>query len=743
MNLSPIDLYRLKWFLGVFLAMWAFWAVPLADVDAELAVYLLYPVLVLGFLFPKLPALAPSWLWKSATPVLVVAITADFVWSGADFIPPLVRMLVMLTALRALQPRESREDLQLILLATFVVVATGVLSLELSFALQVLVFTPAVMLTLFIVNLGDELVSSKDQGAALWQGFRWGRFLGRVREAIDRRFLLLCSGLFAFLLGAVAAFFVALPRFELGQSLPFLKRQASSSLVGLSENVSFGDVVSILDDESVAMRVDVPTEEPPQELYWRTVVLDEYRNGSFRTSASAKGMTFNRWDFRFDVFQDLTWQPEDSEPWVCYLEGGVTRYLPTPGLVDRITFQNRSRLETNPVLRTHALNETNASVFFYRLDGVGPTDTFPATVGERKQLDELSAIIGGTDARGMSEILTYPDTTRAVPGDSVSQAVLTSVVEVILQGRTLSTREFAREAVNVLRAGRGYSLEVQVPSGPGDTVIRWLNRPQPGHCELYAGSFVLVARQAGFPARMVVGLYGGDWNAYEGYLMLRNRHAHAWCEIYDAEEGWIRVDPTPGGVNRGLGGDEEDSELAGGTRMSFIDDTFGAYLDSLRILWYRRVVNFDQQQQEELVMGLRSGMEGLADRVATAMDTLYFFLRDWWQSPWDVNKVLRLLVVCLVLAAFFYGVRWLGRGLMRGFGDGERRLSWQREEASRWLRRLSKLEAQGLSSDGSPVGATRKALQEVRYGNELYWPDTDTVFGEARQVVRRLKRGPS
>ena len=63
-----------------------------------------------------------------------------------------------------------------------------------------------------------------------------------------------------------------------------------------------------------------------------------------------------------------------------------------------------------------------------------------------------------------------------------------------------------------------------------------------GHCELFAGAFTLLARTAGHPTRVVGGFVGGTWN--EDYLIVRNSNAHAWCEIFDGAESWLRVDPT-------------------------------------------------------------------------------------------------------------------------------------------------------------------------------------------------------
>src|SRR5690606_10210827 len=151
-----------------------------------------------------------------------------------------------------------------------------------------------------------------------------------------------------------------------------------------------------------------------------------------------------------------------------------------------------------------------------------------------------------------------------------------------------------------------YALQTAVPSGEGDLFLRWLNSNAPGHCELFAGSFVLLARAAGHPARVVTGFKGGTWNGFENYYMVRNRDAHAWVEMLDATgTEWIRVDPTPGAEAAARAA--ADDPLFGGR---LLDRTLGAYLDSLRVLWYRRIVNFDQDTQAELASQVKNWSTG-------------------------------------------------------------------------------------------------------------------------------------
>ncbi len=61
-----------------------------------------------------------------------------------------------------------------------------------------------------------------------------------------------------------------------------------------------------------------------------------------------------------------------------------------------------------------------------------------------------------------------------------------------------------------------------------------------GVCSEYASLFVAMARASGIPARLVYG-WARD-TGLEGALNAQVRHV--WAEYYDAEKGWVAIDPT-------------------------------------------------------------------------------------------------------------------------------------------------------------------------------------------------------
>lgn len=64
-----------------------------------------------------------------------------------------------------------------------------------------------------------------------------------------------------------------------------------------------------------------------------------------------------------------------------------------------------------------------------------------------------------------------------------------------------------------------------------------------GDDEQYAVAMTLMARQAGFPARVVLGFYPAAYSG--GPQEITGTDAHAWVEVFFSGAGWVAFDPTP------------------------------------------------------------------------------------------------------------------------------------------------------------------------------------------------------
>ena len=87
-----------------------------------------------------------------------------------------------------------------------------------------------------------------------------------------------------------------------------------------------------------------------------------------------------------------------------------------------------------------------------------------------------------------------------------------------------------------------YNLNVQL-SNSNDGIEAFLLLKE-GFCQQFAGTFAVMARTLGVPARVAVGYTPGDLGA-DGLYHVFGRHAHAWPEVWFDGIGWVAFEPTP------------------------------------------------------------------------------------------------------------------------------------------------------------------------------------------------------
>lgn len=92
-----------------------------------------------------------------------------------------------------------------------------------------------------------------------------------------------------------------------------------------------------------------------------------------------------------------------------------------------------------------------------------------------------------------------------------------------------------------------------------DPVYDFLFNKSEGICQDFASSMVILCRELNIPARYVVGYYSTESNQNGEYLV-RQRHGHAFVEVYVIGYGWMLFDPTPTDMNRiGIAGNQGEA----------------------------------------------------------------------------------------------------------------------------------------------------------------------------------------
>ncbi|WPJ94674.1 DUF3488 and transglutaminase-like domain-containing protein [Coraliomargarita algicola] len=722
-RLSTEELHELKQLMGALLAMLSFWSLFSLDVESMSMLLLGGAVALVAFCCPRWVARIPTLVWRWAGPVMLLLIGTDFILNIPEFIPPLVRMVVLLIIYRMLAPRNLREDKQVILLCLFCVVISGVLTVSLLFAVQILLFAPLAMALLFVICLLDRGKEAKPH-VIDWEQFQWSSFIRRVWRVLDLRIILLCAAMFALVVAVSSLLFILTPRFDFNRAIPFLEL-STQARSGFSEDVRLGDVSEIQEDNSVALRIDLPGMEAVSAApYWRMLVLDKYSDGRFRVSHSLRAKPFRIFEERRELSSTaLPLSQRRGELWTFYMEGGISRYLPLPGDYGLLRFQKLQNIEWVPEVKVLGLDSVGQNVFSYQVEDLKFNSRFAAGERERAILDSLPLEVE-SPVEGEEERLAYPLTTLELSMSAPSKDVLGVINQEISGGAELNAADYSRATTSYLWQHFAYSLMPDIEWFMGnDPIVSWLESGSQGHCELFAGAFILLAREAGFPARMVVGYAGGSWNTLEDYFVVRNRDAHAWVEIYDAEDqSWLRVDPTPG---RG----SSDPEMMVQGSMAF-DSGWSAWVDSLRIQWYRRVVNFEQKDQVELAATLKDVLLDYYVAFKEGLSRWGLRLKSWLLHPLKLGSLrplAMLMVGIVVLGAVWRGRYWL-LGLLYRFLRRPKALDPVRRQAGRYMIRLK---AKGIETE------VMAELQALRFGPEQSLRVAKPVFIRARRALKR------
>ena len=722
-RLNAEELHQIKQLMGAFMALLSFWSLGSLDVGSGPVIFLGMIVTLVALISPGLISRIPAVTWKLAGPIILLIIVVDFALNLPEFIPPLVRMVVLLIIYRVLAPRNQREDLQVVLLCLFCLVVSGVLTASLLFAVQMLLFTPLAMALLFVICLLDRGKESKAH-VIQWAHFRWSGLVRRVWRVFDLRVGVLSAVMFALVVTVSSLLFILMPRFDLNQAIPFLE-MSTQARTGFSDEVSLGDVSEIQQDASVALRIDLPSMDAlPGEPYWRMLVLDDYRAGNFRASKSLLTEPLRQFgEKRTLAPRRRSGSGGTGAIWTIYMEGGISRYLPLPGDYAAVRFEKSQDVELVDAVHVVGLDSVDQRVLSYQVQDLSFNRRFAA--GE---VD--SALMPGDGAsEAASDDPSYPMTTLELDLDEDSVEVLRTINAELNRGQVGPTdaAAYSQAATDYLWQRFSYSLAPDgVRAGGGDPIISWLENGTQGHCELFAGAFVLLAREAGYPARMAVGFAGGSWNPVEDYFLVRNRQAHAWVEIFDANQGnWLRVDPTPG---RG----SSDPEMVMESVMQFESGWF-AWVDSLRIQWYRRVVNFEQRDQVELAAGVKNAMRQFFDRLKNQLAAMGEAVKAFVASPFEGGHIRGVMGVLLLLG-LVYGA-WLARymimGLMHALTGRRRALDPVRLRASRHLRRTL-----AAGADHALI----LELQAIRFGPARSMQAAMPVFKQAQKAAKKRKK---
>jgi len=394
---------------------------------------------------------------------------------------------------------------------------------------------------------------------------------------------------------------------------------------GLSGSMSVGSMVSMVLDDRIAMRVrfDEGKLPPPHAMYFRGPVLTAFngRDWYALNQPEARSIT---WAYPSPPHLKV----HDGEPfnYEVTLEAHRRQWLLTlDAVVERPELPQGSWARMSPELQWLS-NRPVLSVLRYRAQS-----HLNFSHGPMRRSPEMRSYVqlpNGMNPR----TLALAQQMRTDPALSAG-----------------GTPAYIDAALTRLRTG-GYSYTLEPGVYGEHTADEFWFEHKEGFCEHITSAFVVLMRALDIPARIVTGYQGGEMNHIDGYWVVRQSDAHAWAEVWQADKGWLRIDPT-GAIAPNRIGQFERLQTAPGILGSAVETLISPYFAQyLRAMWEavdnrwnQWVLNYTQERQLDLLqsLGLKSNHWRSLVQLLCAALGLYLIgwlalsLRHKGADPWQ------------------------------------------------------------------------------------------------------------
>ena len=365
------------------------------------------------------------------------------------------------------------------------------------------------------------------------------------------------------------------------------------AISGLGDTMDPGSISNLIRSDEVAFRVEVQEGRLPRQKYWRGPTLH--------------------------VFDGRAW----SQSWIRYPEPGA--FVPGGEVVAyTVTLEAHYRPWLYALEMPLDLPRGAELRHDYTLID-------PRLVRERRAYSIRSAVgsLVGRDepTRRLRWGLQLPDV-----GSPRARALVAG-----WRAEGLDDVAVANRALRMFRE-EPFVYTLSPPRIDRDFVDAFLFDTRRGFCEHYASSFTFLMRAAGIPARVVTGYLGGERNPLSGNWVVRQSDAHAWSEVWFADRGWVRVDPTAAVAPERIEGRLEDVLPEGEAVPGDYLRTFDLLLtlrdgwDAIDTAWNRFFIGYGPELQRDLMakLGLRKAdWQTLSTILVVVVTALLLALTGW------------------------------------------------------------------------------------------------------------------
>jgi len=649
--------------------------------------------------------LTDIWRWFRLNRMLGnLAAIGAVLYSLSEFLAPnnssegqlqaIATLLVYLQVILFFQEKNSRLYWQMILLSLLQVVVGAALHLGVTFGGLLLVYTIVASSTLVLFYIQRETewhTAQLDARPAERPAGRWKRLLGQkaaVRiegsaEQLHAAFLssALLRQIVYFTLGALAfaaAFFYTAPRHPAAAwsgSRGFARPE-----MGFSRSVELQRMGELLQNDNIVMQAYLSDANgrplPRMEPYFAGEALTYYevdQLGKARWIAEGAGNPLFRSDENL-LHRDQPLPPPSAPPNSVNLKLNMA-------LTESSLFAITPAYAIHGVTHESVHMDGSTGLLFrgFRADGNNPTSFVVATTGivggQQSQIaPEIRNILRGQLHSEIAKCKIWgPEEEQRFAGTKATAARILSDLGLPQRNKLLEARALEEHFHEPGLYQYSLNMNIKGRNPARDPIEDFVVNHRTGHCQYFASALVMMLRSQGIPARMIVGFRGSEYNDLGRFYQVRQRHAHAWVEVYlqkneipeDEPTGGqvgeygarLRLEPTPGG-----------EDLA--TTNQSVFGTARDWLDYVDTIWTDYVVGLTQQRQQQAVY----------DAFKPADDSLPWMQHDAWRdslrsiAAWfgihiggkdrqgiafDWRAAVTAMVLCVLVVALSRLGRWL------------------------------------------------------------------------------------
>jgi len=383
------------------------------------------------------------------------------------------------------------------------------------------------------------------------------------------------------------AIFLLFPRLPPFWQIP----NANIASTGLSDTLDPGSIEQLVQDDSLAFRVEFTDTLPPrQQLYWRARLYEDFDGRRWQVNALRQNASRQR-------APDNAAASKDSS----------------------LSYRIIAEASQQTGLFALATPVTSSSNVFISPSGLLSSNK---PVSQRLSYQVSSSLTPVVLVSEQEQQLNL----RVPPGNPHTQQFAYQLKQQYPQSHELvqALAEHFRQ--------QPFYYSLTPPTLGSNSIDAFLFDSRTGFCSHYASASAVILRHAGIAARVVGGYQGGNWHPQQGYLAVRQREAHAWVE-YLHNGVWQPFDPTaavaPDRILDSLDSalpEDERALLDPGWRQLVLLQNLRQQLMHLDYYWSVWVLGFNDNSQRQLWRTLYRHLPAMAYSAAVLFSIIIVVL---------------------------------------------------------------------------------------------------------------------